>query len=75
MNIIENMNYHFLNPEKEIEVDTKITQAFVSRERDNVDSFESWAGLSRDSEKIMPVIDAYKQEMNYTKEEGFAKAA
>ena len=74
-NIIEDMNYHFLNPEKDIEVDTKIAQAFVYRERENVDSFESWADLSRERENIMPLISAYKQEINYTKEEGFAKAA
>ena len=75
MNITELMNYRFLNPDKEIEVDTKITEAYVSRNRDNVDFFRTWADASKESEKILPVIDSYTQEINYSKEEGYAKAA
>lgn len=75
MNIMEMMNYRYENPTAEVAVDTKITEKFISRERENIEFFELWSSMSKEADKILPVITNYKQEMSYSKEEGFAKAA
>ena len=63
MTITDLMNYRFENPEAEVAVDTKITDKYTSGNRENVEFFELWASMSKEAEKILPVINNYKQEM------------
>ena len=65
MSITEMMNYRFDNPEVEVEVDTKITEKFVSRDREqiSINSFESWGSVSKESSNIVPMISAYKAQV------------
>lgn len=65
MSITEMMNYRFDNPEVEVEVDTKIAEKFVSRDREqiSISSFESWGSVSKESAKIETMINAYKNQL------------
>lgn len=62
MNIIELMNYRYENPENNVNVDSKITESFISRnrEQENLENFELWGSLSKESEKIEKLISSYK---------------
>ncbi len=57
MNIMEMMNYRFENPNENVLVDTKIAEKFISRDRDNIDSFALWASMSK--ENVSELINGY----------------
>ena len=62
LNIMETMNYRMDNPEIEVEVDTKITENFVGREREEekIEQFELWGSTSKEEKKIKTMINSYK---------------
>lgn len=62
LNIMETMNYRMDNPEIEVEVDTKITENFVGREREDekIEQFELWGSTSKEAKKIKTMINSYK---------------
>ncbi|MBE6160299.1 MAG: hypothetical protein E7157_04560 [Lactobacillales bacterium] len=65
MSITEMMNYRFDNPEVEVEIDTKITEKFVERDREQISigDFEAWGSVSKEAAKIEPMISAYKTQV------------
>ena len=62
LNIMETMNYRMDNPEIEVEVDTKIAENFVGREREaeKIEQFELWGSTSKEANKIKAMINSYK---------------
>lgn len=66
MSVTEMMNYRFENPEVDIEVDTKIAEKFVERERQNIsiENFDLWGSMSKESSKISTMINAYKNQIS-----------
>lgn len=77
MNITELMNYNLDNPRESVnpytEIAIKISQnQNMSEER--LEQASLWISLT-DNEEAKNIIDARLEEMRYTHEEGFAKAA
>ncbi len=62
MNIIDLMNYRYENPQNKINVDSKITESFISRnrEKEQIENFELWGSLSKEKEQIAKAISSYK---------------
>ena len=64
MKISELMNYRFENPTQDVGVDSKIVEMFTGRERteEQAGFLASWASVSSEAKKILPIIQNYLQE-------------
>ena len=63
MKISELMNYRFENPTQDVGVDSKILEKYVARERtmEQSEFFASWASVSGESKKLLPIMQKYLQ--------------
>ncbi len=75
MNLMEMMNYRFENPKEKINVDKKIAEKFIERDRDNIEMFELWASVSKESNEIAPIINNYIRENAENKMTGHMRVA
>jgi hypothetical protein len=59
---MELMDYRYENPEVDVSVDSKITEKFISRDRNlnSIENFELWASLSKEKNNLEKMINAYK---------------
>lgn len=68
MDIMEQMNYNMINPKQKTNVIEKITERFVSRERNiyQLSQYEAWLDLTND-QVSKEMLSAYKKqnEFNY----------
>lgn len=72
MGVVKEMDYRYenINPNttNKLHIDEIIAQAFVSKQRNNVDQFEQWASMSKASDKIKPLLEQYKINQSLQKE-------
>lgn len=63
MGIIREMDYRYesSNPTitNNLKIDEAITQAFINKKRNNIDQFIEWASMSKEKDKIMPILNEY----------------
>lgn len=65
MGVIREMDYRHENINSNLNIDTKLTEIFIknNRSREAIEQFELWASMSKEREKIMPMINQYKNNL------------
>ncbi len=67
MGIIREMDYRYesSNPTitNNLKIDEAITQAFINKKRNNIDQFIEWASMSKEKDKIMPILNEYNNKL------------
>ena len=46
-----------------LKIDEAITQAFINKKRNNIDQFIEWASMSKEKDKIMPILNEYNNKL------------